>query len=164
MNHLQMLTRYKAWANSLLFSALSELPGHELTDARSIVFGSILRTLNHVYAMDQVWKAHLQSMSHGLTTRNPKVCPALDELRIVQQGIDNWYIGYADSLPETDHDEIVEFTFIGGGTGSMSREAILLHVVNHTTYHRGHIADMMCECSREPPTTDLPVFLKSGFT
>ena len=163
MNHVQTLTRYKAWANSLLLSAVSELPEHELIAARSFVFGSILRTLHHVYAMDQVWKAHLQGASHGLMTRNPEICPPLDQLRIVQQDIDNWYIGYADSLPETDHDERVEFTFIGGGDGSMSREAILLHVVNHATYHRGHIAGMMYACSKEPPTTDLPVFLKSGF-
>ncbi len=160
MNHVQTLTRYKAWANNLLFSAVSGLPEHELTAARPIVFGSILRTLNHVYAMDQVWKAHLQGVSHGFTTRNPKACPPLDQLRIVQQDMDNWYVGYADSLPETDHDERVEFTFIGGGPGSMSREAILLHVVNHATYHRGHIADMLYECSVEPPTTDFPVFLK----
>lgn len=163
MNHVQMLTRYKAWANCLLFSAVSELPEHQLIAARSIVFGSILRTLNHVYAMDQVWKAHLQGRSHSLTTRNPETCPPLDELRIAQQDIDGWYTGYADSLPETDHHEMVEFTFIGGGAASMTREAILLHVVNHATYHRGHIGDMMYEISKEPPTTDLPVFLKSGF-
>jgi len=42
----------------------------------------------------------------------------------------------------------------------MTREAILLHVVNHATYHRGHIADMMYDSSVEPPTTDLPVFLR----
>ena len=162
MNHLQTLTRYKAWANSLLFAAVSELPEHELTAARPIVFGSILRTLNHVHAMDQLWKAHLQGVSHRLTTRNPETCPPLDELRITQQAIDDWYIDYADSLQEGEHDETVEFVFIGGGAGSMSREAILLHVVNHATYHRGHVADMMYECSVDPPTTDLPVFLNSG--
>lgn len=162
MNHVKMLTRYKAWADGLLFAAVSDLPENELTAARSIVFGSILRTLNHVYAMDLVWKAHLQGVPHGLTTRNPETCPALGELRIVQQDIDDWYIDYADSLPETEHNQLVEFTFIGGGAGSMSRENILLHVVNHATYHRGHVADMIYECSKKPPTTDLPVFLKSG--
>ena len=162
MNHLQTLTRYKAWANSLLFSALSELPEHELTAGRPIVFGSILRTLNHVYAMDQVWQAHLQGVAHDLTTRNPEDWPPLDKLRVFQQAIDKWYIDYADSLREAEHDERVAFTFIGGTDGSMSREAILLHVVNHATYHRGHVADMMYECSMNPPTTDLPVFLKIG--
>jgi len=42
----------------------------------------------------------------------------------------------------------------------MSRSEILLHVVNHGTYHRGHIADMVCHIPAEPPTTDFPVFLR----
>lgn len=162
MNHVQTLTRYKAWANGLLFSAVSELPEYELTAARPIVFGSILRTLNHVYAMDQVWQAHLQGRSHGLTTRNPDTCPPLHELHIAQRVMDDWYTSFADSLPETEHKEVVSFSFIGGGEGAMSREAILLHVVNHASYHRGHIGEMMYECSAEPPTTDLSVFLNSG--
>ena len=162
MNHLRTLSRYKTWANDLLYSAVCELPEHELTATRSIVFGSILRTLNHVYAMDQVWKAHLQGTSHSLTTRNPEACPPLNELHIMQRDIDSWYIDYVDSIPPAKFNESVEFTFIGGDAGSMSREAIVLHVVNHATYHRGHIGTMMYECAKEPPTTDLPVFLKSG--
>ena len=96
---------------------MSKLHEHELTAARPIIFGSILRTLNHVYAMGQVWKAHLQGASHDLSTRNPEICPLLDELRMVQQDIDDGYICYADSLPQADTDEIVAFTFIGGGVG-----------------------------------------------
>jgi uncharacterized damage-inducible protein DinB len=37
-----------------------------------------------------------------------------------------------------------------------------LHVVNHTTYHRGHIAAMMYQMPARPPTTDLPVFLRNA--
>jgi uncharacterized damage-inducible protein DinB len=55
----------------------------------------------------------------------------------------------------------VDFEFIGGGRGAMSREDILLHVVNHTTYHRGHVADMLYHLGIFPPATDLPVFLRS---
>lgn len=135
------------------------MPENELTAARPIVFGSILRTLNHVYAMDRVWQANLERRPHGQTTCNPQNCPPVDELRSAQTEIDAWYIDYADSLQDTAHHRTVEFSFIGGGSGSMTREAVLLHVVNHSTYHRGHIADMMYNCAIEPPTTDLPVFL-----
>jgi uncharacterized damage-inducible protein DinB len=42
----------------------------------------------------------------------------------------------------------------------MHRGEIVLHVVNHTTYHRGHIGAMIYDVPAEPPTTDLPVFLR----
>ena len=58
-------------------------------------------------------------------------------------------------------DEPVHFTFIGGDPSSMSRGDILMHVVNHGTYHRGHVASMMHKYGVMAPTTDFPVFLKS---
>ena len=58
--------------------------------------------------------------------------------------------------------EIVNSTFIGGGEGSMTRGDILLHVVNHTTYHRGHIAALIYQIPAQPPVTDLPVFLRNA--
>jgi uncharacterized damage-inducible protein DinB len=64
-------------------------------------------------------------------------------------------------LPEARHEEVVSFRFIGGGPGAMARREILLHVANHGTYHRGNVASMMYQAGTPPPTTDLPVFLKS---
>ena len=160
LDHLQMLTRYKAWANDLLFQTLSEHPESELIAKRQIVFGNILRTLNHVYVMDVVWKAHLESRPHEFSTRNPETSPPFGELRDAQRDIDAWYIHYAQNLHESAREEVVNFTFIGGGSGSMIRSDILLHVVNHATYHRGHIAGMIYQIPAHPPTTDLPVFLR----
>ena len=159
MNNLQTLTRYKAWADDLFYTTLAQLSEQQLVAPRPIVFGSILRTMNHVRAMDQVWQAHLEGRPHGFVTRNPETHPPLAELRKIQQAMDAWYIEYADSLTDSACAQMIDFTFIGGGNGSMSRGNILLHVVNHTTYHRGHVADMLYEIGAAPPTTDLPVFL-----
>lgn len=162
MDYLRTLMRYKAWANELVFAAASKLPQAELTASRKIVFGSMLRTLNHVYAMDDVWRAHLEGRPHGYSTRNPEACPPFAALRAAQKAMDEWFVGYAEALPLDQHIEIVRFRFIGGGTGSMTRRDILLHVANHGTYHRGNVASMMYEAGTPPPTTDLPVFLKSS--
>ena len=72
LRHLHTLTRYTAWTNDLLYAQLAALPEHELLAPRPILFGNILRTLNHVYLMDVVWQAHLQGVPHHLTTRNPE--------------------------------------------------------------------------------------------
>ncbi len=159
MNHLQTLTRYKAWADERLYASIAKMPSHERTAPRPILFGSLLRTLNHVYAMDRVWKAHLEGKPHGFTTRNPEECPPFEHLRKEQNEIDQWYVNYADDLRGSEFDQTVSFRFIGGDTATMTREGIVLHVVNHATYHRGHIADMMYHDSMSPPTTDLPVYL-----
>jgi uncharacterized damage-inducible protein DinB len=160
IDYLHTLMRYKAWANELVFDAAAKLPEAELTAPRKIVFGNMLRTLNHVYAMEEVWRAHLEGRSHGYTTRNPDACPSLAELRQAQRAMDAWWVDYAVSLPESKQEEVVSFRFIGGGPGAMARRDILLHVANHATYHRGNVASMMYQANTPPPTTDLPVFLK----
>jgi uncharacterized damage-inducible protein DinB len=160
MSNTRVLTRYKAWADDLFLSLVSSVPAAELTAPSPIRFGSLIRTLNHSYAMDYVWQCHLLGEPHGLTTRNPEFCPAMEELAAGQRSIDEWYVGYAASLTERELAETIEFEFIGGGSGRMSRNDILLHVVNHTTYHRGHAATILYYLGVSPPTTDLPVFLR----
>lgn len=162
MSDIRTLLRYKAWANDLIFADVSKLPATALTEPQPIIFGNLLRTLNHVHAMDYVWQSHLQGSPHGLTSRNPDDCGTFDEVRAAQRAMDQWFIDYADKIGLAALDETITFTFIGGNEpASMSRGDILLHVVNHGTYHRGHIAGMMHKHGVMAPTTDFPVFLKT---
>ncbi len=161
MKQLEQQLRYKAWANEALFSALSKLPAYVVEAKRKIVFGSIVRTLNHTYTMDLVWRAHLEESSHGYVTRNPGDCPSLESLQRLQSEADAWFIEYLQSISAQQGAQTVEFEFIGGGAGCMTRFEILFHVVNHGTYHRGHVAAMMYETGNSPPTTDFPVYLRA---
>jgi uncharacterized damage-inducible protein DinB len=162
LSNVRLLMRYSAWANSLIYERIGALPEEELTKPRQIVFGNLIRTLNHVHTIDLVFQAHLQGREHGFKTRTPDVRVSLSELQAAQAAIDGWYIRYAEEMSERIGEQVVDFTFIGGGEGSMSRSDILLHVANHTTYHRGHIAAMMYQIPSQPPTTDLPVFLRNA--
>jgi uncharacterized damage-inducible protein DinB len=157
---LETLTRYKAWANERLYTTLAELSPSQLAAPTPIFAGSILRTLNHVYLMDVVWKSHLLGVPHGLTTRNPEATPPLSELREAQRDIDAWYVDCAAAMTPVVANEVVHFTFIGGGDGALRHEDMVLHAVNHTTYHRGHITAMLNLLGVQPQATDLPVFLR----
>ncbi|MDH3318713.1 MAG: DinB family protein [Betaproteobacteria bacterium] len=162
LRNIRMLARYTAWANDLLFDALLQLPDGEATTKRATLFGNMVHTLNHAFVVDRIWQAHLQHRDHGFKARNTETHPPLAELRRDQGMLDEWYIGYADRLSERTHDEVVEFEFVDGGAGAMTRGDILLHVVNHKTYHRGVVADLMYQVPARPPTMDLPVFLRDA--
>jgi uncharacterized damage-inducible protein DinB len=107
-----------------------------------------------------VFQAHLLGRAHGFTSRNTPTHPPLEELRAKVAELDEWYVQYADSLKAADIEETVHFEFIGGGTGAMTRQDIIMHVVNHGTYHRGFVGDMMYQAGVTPDATDLPVFLR----
>jgi len=77
--------------------------------------------------------------------------------------VDDWYITWSERISEAALGENVPFTLIGGNKGVMTRAQILLHIVNHTSYHRGFVADLFYQVpGARPPTTDLPVFLREG--
>jgi uncharacterized damage-inducible protein DinB len=84
----------------------------------------------------------------------------LGELWPAQQAIDGWYVAWSDALSETAAGEIVQFKLIGGNHGAMRRGDIMLHLVNHTSYHRGFVADLFYQVPARPPLTDLPIFLR----
>ncbi len=160
MNNLQLLTRYKSWANDIIFATVFSLPESEILKERMTRYRNMVYTLNHVYVIDQVFQAHLEGRKHGFTARNTVDHPPLTQLWQQVKILDKWYIDLSDKLGDTQINEIVNFEFIGGGQGTMTRGEMILHIVNHGTYHRGLVADMMYQVPLTPPSTDLPVFLR----
>jgi uncharacterized damage-inducible protein DinB len=162
VSHARMIARYRMWADRLTFDAVAALPPGEATKQRPTLFKTMIGTLNHNYVIDLVWQAHLEGRDHGFTARNLVPHPELSDLWRAQQAVNRWYIDWSERQSQASLDEVVNFTFIGGEKGSMSRGDILLHVVNHATYHRGWVAEMFFQVPAKNPTTDLPVFLTRG--
>ena len=155
-----MLARYNAWANKLIFEAVAALPPGEAEKPRQSLFRNMVHMLNHNYVIDRIFQAHLEGRAHGYSARNTPDHPPLGELWRAQQEIDAWYVAWSDSLTSAAADEKVSFAYVGGGEGVMTRGEILLHIVNHTSYHRGFVADLFFQVPARPPTTDLTVFLR----
>jgi len=158
----QALARYNAWANKLIFDAVAALPAGEATKPRQTLFKNMVHTLNHNYVIDRIFQAHLEGRDHGYGARNTPDHPPLEELWRAQQELDAWYVAWSDRVTPAQLDEVVPFTFVGGGEGRMTRMQILMHLVVHTSYHRGFVADLFYQVPARPPTTDLTVYLRDA--
>src|SRR5450759_4808342 len=156
---IQMLTRYNAWANKAIFEAIEALPGGDATKERPTLFKNMVNTLNHLHVVDLIWQAHIEWRDHGIPALNTVLYTDLTELWHAQQATDAWYIAWGDTLSEAAVDEIVRFTRIGGKPAETPQSEIILHVVNHTSYHRRFIADMFFPIPARTPVTDSHVFL-----
>jgi uncharacterized damage-inducible protein DinB len=159
---LEKLIAYRAWADELTFSTVNALPSGEAGRPRATRWESITYTLSHVLVVDDIFKHHLEGRRHGYTYRNMDVRLGITELWERQRGMNRWYADFAAQLDLDGLAEVVRFEFVGGGQGEMTRSEILLHVVNHGTYHRGLISDMLCQVPADMPANDLPVFLRDA--
>ncbi|KAB0495670.1 DinB family protein [Pseudomonas vancouverensis] len=157
-----LLADYKRWANQRLFDSLAALPAGEVSKARDSVFKNMIGTLNHVYVVDCIWQAHLEGRGHGFKTSHDLLHADLLDLRQAQKEIDAWYCSWSARQSDTSLNASIEFNFVSGESGSMSAGAMLMHVVNHASYHRGWVVQMYFEIPAMPPVTDMPVYLRES--
>jgi uncharacterized damage-inducible protein DinB len=157
-----LLAKYKTWADELTFTAVAALPAGEAARERPTLFKSIIGTLNHSLVVDLIWQAHLEGRPHGFTARNIILHAKLDELRQAQQKMNDWLLAWTGAQSHTSLREPVSFRLVSGEAGVMTRAEILVHVVNHATYHRGWISDLFFQVPAKPPTTDWNVFLSDA--
>lgn len=158
-----MMLAYKEWANEITYKALVNLDRTEVTKVRPTRWESIAYTLSHVLVVDDIFRCHLTGVRHPYKFRNVEVRRSLEELREEQRKMDAWYRGFVTRLPSPRLSEVVPFEFVGGGSGAMTVAEMILHVVNHGTYHRGLISDMLCQVPADMPANDLTVFLRDAW-
>jgi len=143
---LKSLFGYKSWANSELFSLLATLPAEHSEQLHTCI-----RTLNHIYVVDRIFRAHLCDEQRPFDATNTKATPPLEQLRADVEATDTWYRNYVSSLSGSALSEGLAFTFTDGDRGRMSREEILLHVLTHGAYHRGNVGQVLKSLSVAPP-------------
>ena len=144
---LATLFDYKVWANEELFKAIAAVDStrfaHRVHNAT--------RILNHVYVVDQIFKAHIEGCPHDYAATNTKETPSLLGLAAASKESDDWYAGYVRRLSPPELQKQVHFVFTDGDAGLMTREEILLHVITHGGYHRGAAGQVMREAEATPP-------------
>ena len=162
---VRKMTHYMAWANGVMLDSVARLPAEEITRERPTLFGNLAHTFNHILVVADIFRSHLEGRPHGYTARNTDTAPPFEELRAKLEAMDRHYVALAARLSQEELDEVVRFTFVGGGKGAMTRLEILLHLVNHATYHRGFISDMLYQLPVPAPreSNDLSVFLRDAW-
>ncbi len=158
---LASLFRFKAWSNQELFGSLqkaeSTLTAETLQKA--------IRTLNHIYVVDGIFRGHLENRPHGYKTTNTDPLPSLDELQLNVADLDTWYVNYSQSVSAQASTQAlsdsIQFQFTDGDQGRMSREEILLHVITHGANHRGQVGQMIKDANLTPPRDLYTRFLHS---
>jgi len=143
---LRSLFGYKSWANSELFSLLATLPPEHSEQLHTCI-----RTLNHIYVVDRIFRAHLSGEPRPFDGTNTKATPGLAQLKADVQATDRWYQDYVAGLTAPALSEALAFAFTDGDRGRMTREEMLLHVLTHGGYHRGNVGQVLKSISVAPP-------------
>lgn len=163
LSTVHRMTAYMAWADDAMLRNAQQLPDRELMAPRDALFGSIAGTFDHILVVGEIFQAHLEGRDHPHQARHRSQALPFPDVARRLQDMNDYYVGLARRWTEAELAETITFTFVGGGKGAMTREDILLHLVNHATYHRGFISTLLYPHRVKGAATDLTVFLRDAW-
>jgi uncharacterized damage-inducible protein DinB len=157
--YLQPLTtrflRYNRWANERLTSWLLTLDRTILYTQTGSSFGTIDRTLQHILAAETYWYSIIvkgQIPEFDLSERVQAIDRVAADLVLRSQEL-------LHSLSILTDEQLLER--IKASDSAQSRYEYILHVVNHSSYHRGQVVTL-CRAlgvTGEIPVTDYDAYL-----
>ena len=151
------LIHYKRWATNGLNAVIAETLERLPADERFL----ILRLLDHVQAVDEIFRHNLEAQPHGYLAPRSVELPSFDALASQARATDDWYADYADALKPAEVDEAIAFSFSNGEPARMTRGEMLLHVAMHASGHRGQVALLLQKNGIQPWPDRITDFLKA---
>jgi uncharacterized damage-inducible protein DinB len=155
--HSQMVC-LKQWADRGLYDVVAQ--NIDKLDAGDAAI--MLRILDHMHVVDQIFQHHLQRLKHGFTAPRSEEIPELRTLMSSMRKVDAWYASYVGNLSEKDLEEPIDFVFTSGRAARMTRSEIVLHVCLHGTYHRGNAGLILLKNGIQPSADSVTDFLETG--
>jgi uncharacterized damage-inducible protein DinB len=159
---LASLYAYNRWADGRMVEALRRLSDGQYTREPAPGWTSVRATVVHIAGATSLWARRLDGET--VTARRSEAdVPTLDDAeRFLREGHDAFDRIVAGLTPERLASVWTYRNFEGKGA-SVPVWAVLRHVVNHATYHRGQVAAKLRLLGFDPPVTDL-VFWAIGQT
>lgn len=143
------LIHQKRWATNGLNSVIAVNLGRVAADDRIL----ILRLLDHIQAVDEIFCDTLEGRPHGHRAPRSDELPSFDALASKARSTGDWYADCADALTPERVDEVIDFSIANGEPASMTRGEMLLHVALHAAGHRGQVA-LLLQRNRIQPYPD----------
>jgi uncharacterized damage-inducible protein DinB len=158
---ISKLFAYNRWANERTLEPVSALTGEEYGRPLGGSFPSVKETLAHIYAAEWIWLERWQGRSpRGLPPARD--VPNLEVLQERWRAVEDGQREFLRSLSEDRMAEFVSYVNVKGETWSYPLGEMLVHLVNHSTYHRGQVATMLRQLGKTPEPTDYLLFLDGG--
>jgi uncharacterized damage-inducible protein DinB len=147
------LYAYNRWADRRVLDACSQLTPEQYAAEPVPGWSSVRSSLVHIAAVTNNWLRRVAG-EEVLTALPPETdFPALEDAERLLDRADRTWEGLLPAL--TPERLTAPRTFRGSrGSAVLPPWAVLRHMVNHSTYHRGQVASKLKRLGVEPPVTD----------
>jgi uncharacterized damage-inducible protein DinB len=147
------LVAYTRWADRALLTPCAELTPAQYTLELGGSFPTLQATVAHLAGSATLWGLRVSGKPYSGLMRAAEIPDAATALARLDEA-------YADLESvaaewQREPDAIFHFRNLAGVEKAVVRWQVFRHIVNHGTYHRGQIANMLRQLGVKPPSTDL---------
>jgi uncharacterized damage-inducible protein DinB len=146
------LWAFNRWANAKMLDACRKLTPEQYDAEPAPGLLSVHATVYHIALVTEIWL-------RGLENDPDDKIPTMDEIATIEDAeklLDRAYQRFDRLLPTLTPERLATVITLRrrGRVASLPPWAVLRHVVNHTTYHRGQVASKLKRFGIQQPETD----------
>ena len=138
----------------------SELPRERFLQPVESSFKSVRDTVAHIYAADLVWYKRWMGTSTSLIPYDQ--FPDATSIRTAWRDLETEVRQFVTNLGEAGVNRTFDYKLLSGAPDTAPFWEMLVHVVNHATYHRGQVTTLVRQLGAQPPkSTDMITFFRT---
>jgi len=151
------LYRYNRWANGRVFERLAKLAQEDFTRDLGNSYPSLRDTALHIVWAEWIWLERWKGTSPRLVFQ-ARDFAALQAIETKRSEVERGQQAFLATLQPERLREVVPYVNLQGHTWRYPLWRQMVHVANHSTYHRGQLTTMLRQVKAQVITTDFLVF------
>lgn len=166
-----LMATYNRVMNERMFVAANQVSPAELAADKGAFFGSILGTLNHIAVGDTLWLHRFAQHPAGFsalgampsfarpTSLRQTIAPDLASLAAYRKHLDSIIELWTAELTPEHLASNMAYVSMAGVKSNKTLGAVLQHVFNHQTHHRGQVSTLLFQLGVDVGVTDFITFV-----
>jgi uncharacterized damage-inducible protein DinB len=158
--YLITLCKYNIWANNVVKSWLLQIDDAQWNATVVSSFDTIAKTCIHTAGAEKIWLERWQSKKDISFLIN-EFTGNKNELIAIWENASTGILHFIKQIEEAHLNNSFSFTRINGEMFSNKYNEAIIHVLNHSTYHRGQIVNMLRQVGfTNVSSTDMITFFR----
>ena len=162
IDHFRQLAAYNRWANAILYAAALGMSDEAYRRPTGAYFGSLHGTLNHLLLVDRLWLKRLTGTGEHPNQLDAILYEDRAELTRARLAEDARLIAVVEGYDDEALTRPFHYQTTSGAPQEQILAAVLAHLFNHHTHHRGQAHACCSIVGAAAPPLDLLLFQR-GF-
>lgn len=154
---VRMLFEYTRWADARTADAVAKLAPEQFTRDLGSSLKSVRDTVVHIASAQWIWLSRWKGTSPAAMW-NPAEFPTAASIREKAQAVTEERMAFLAAQTEASLAQVVHYKNLKGEPTAFPLGQLMLHTVNHSTYHRGQVTTLIRQLGAQPVSTDLVLY------